>query len=47
MACADSFEARVPFGRYLGQIATDTERSYFHRALTVLGADAGPPSQSR
>lgn len=42
VACADSFEARVPFGRFLGQIATDTERSYFHRALTALGADAGP-----
>ena len=42
VACADSFEARVPFGRFLGQIATDTERSYFRRALTALGADAGP-----
>lgn len=42
VACADSFEARVPFGRFLGQIATDTERTYFHRALTALGLDAGP-----
>jgi thiaminase/transcriptional activator TenA len=42
VACADSFEARVPFGRFLGQIATDTERSYFRRALAALGADAGP-----
>ncbi|WP_329237735.1 hypothetical protein OG417_34600 [Actinoallomurus sp. NBC_01490] len=42
MACAESFEARVPFGRYLGQIATDTERRHLHRALTVLAADAGP-----
>lgn len=42
VAYADSFEARVPFGRYLGQIATDTERSYFHRALTALGVDPGP-----
>jgi thiaminase (transcriptional activator TenA) len=42
VACADSFEARVPFGRFLGQIATDTERTYFHRALAALGLDAGP-----
>ncbi|GII94570.1 aminopyrimidine aminohydrolase [Sinosporangium siamense] len=43
VACADSFEARVPFGRFLGQIATDTERSYFHRALAALGGDLAPP----
>jgi thiaminase/transcriptional activator TenA len=41
VACADSFEARVPFGRVLGQIVTDTERTYFHRALSALGADFG------
>lgn len=41
VACADSFEARVPFGRFLGQIATDTERTYFHRALSALGAGSG------
>ncbi len=39
VAAADSFEARVPFGRFLGQIATDEERSYFHRALAALGED--------
>ncbi|WP_283136894.1 TenA family protein [Rhizohabitans arisaemae] len=38
VATADTFEARVPYGRFLGQIVTDTERSYFHRALSALGA---------
>ncbi|GII28897.1 TenA family protein [Planotetraspora mira] len=40
VAGADRFESRVPFGRFLGQIVTDTERSYFHRALAALGVDA-------
>ncbi len=39
VAAADTFEARVPFGRFLGQTATDSERGYFHRALRALGAD--------
>ncbi|GAA4559178.1 TenA family protein [Planotetraspora kaengkrachanensis] len=40
VAGADRFESRVPFGRFLGQIVTDTERSYFHRALADLGVGA-------
>ncbi|MFC0551108.1 TenA family protein [Planotetraspora thailandica] len=40
VAAADRFEARVPFGRFLGQTVTDTERGYFHRALEALGVDA-------
>ncbi|RBQ18896.1 TenA family transcriptional regulator [Spongiactinospora rosea] len=39
VAAAGSFEARVPYGRFLGQIATDEERGYFHRALAALGED--------
>ncbi|HEY9521857.1 MAG TPA: TenA family protein [Thermopolyspora sp.] len=39
VACADTFEARVPFGRFLGETVSDTERGYFHRALAALGAD--------
>ncbi len=42
VACADSFEARVPIGRFLGLTVTDTERGYFHRALAALGADLVP-----
>lgn len=42
VASADSFEARVPFSRFVGQIATDTERSYFHRALAELGGELSP-----
>lgn len=38
VASADSFEARVPFGRFLGQTATTEEKTYFHRALAALGA---------
>ncbi|WP_329083544.1 MULTISPECIES: TenA family protein [unclassified Streptosporangium] len=38
VACADSFESRVPFGRFLGEIATTEEVTYFHRALAALGA---------
>lgn len=37
VACADSFEARVPYGRFLGQVATTEEKTYFHRALAELG----------
>jgi thiaminase (transcriptional activator TenA) len=40
VATADRFEARVPFGRFLGQTVTDTERGYFHRALESLGVGA-------
>ncbi|GAA3417290.1 TenA family protein [Streptosporangium vulgare] len=38
VACADSFESRVPFGQFLGEIATTEELTYFHRALAALGA---------
>ncbi|GAA2660203.1 TenA family protein [Nonomuraea recticatena] len=41
VACADSFEARVPYGRFLGQVATTEEKTYFHRALDALGAGTG------
>ncbi|WP_113704273.1 TenA family protein [Nonomuraea lactucae] len=37
VACAGSFEARVPYGRFLGQVATAEEKTYFHRALAALG----------
>ncbi|MEU7002263.1 TenA family protein [Nonomuraea sp. NPDC046570] len=42
VACADSFEARVPIARFLGLTVTDTERGYFHRALAALGEDLVP-----
>lgn len=42
VASADSFDARVPYGRFLGQVATTEEKTYFHRALEALGAGAGP-----
>lgn len=38
VASADSFESRVPFGRFLGETATTEEKTYFHRALAALGA---------
>ncbi|WP_326823887.1 TenA family protein [Streptosporangium sp. NBC_01639] len=37
VASADSFESRVPFGRFLGETATTEEKTYFHRALAALG----------
>jgi thiaminase/transcriptional activator TenA len=42
VAAADTFEARIPLGRFLGQTVTDTERDYFHRALASLGIDLAP-----
>ncbi|MEW1847311.1 TenA family protein [Nonomuraea angiospora] len=44
VASADTFEARVPYGRFLGQVATTEEKTYFHRALAALGGrtDASP-----
>jgi thiaminase/transcriptional activator TenA len=41
VAAADSYEARVPYGRFLGQVATADEKTYFHRALAELGGRAG------
>ncbi|MFF4414141.1 TenA family protein [Streptosporangium sp. NPDC001559] len=38
VAAADTFESRVPFGRFLGETATTEEKTYFHRALAALGA---------
>jgi thiaminase (transcriptional activator TenA) len=38
VASADTFESRVPFGRFLGETATTEEKTYFHRALADLGA---------
>jgi thiaminase/transcriptional activator TenA len=43
VACADSFEARVPYGRFLGQVATTEEKTYFHRALAALGGRTQAP----
>ncbi|MBX6383409.1 MAG: TenA family protein [Microbispora sp.] len=40
VAAADTFEARVAVGRFLGQTVADTEHGYFQRALAALGADA-------
>ncbi|MEV7006553.1 TenA family protein [Streptosporangium sp. NPDC051022] len=40
VASADSFESRVPFGRFLGETATTEEKTYFHRALAALGVTA-------
>ncbi|MFI6292019.1 TenA family protein [Nonomuraea sp. NPDC050790] len=37
VASADTFEARVPYGKFLGQVATTEEKTYFHRALAQLG----------
>jgi thiaminase/transcriptional activator TenA len=37
VAGADTFEARVPYGKFLGQVATTEEKTYFHRALAELG----------
>lgn len=37
VASADTFEARVPYGQFLGQVATTEEKTYFHRALAALG----------
>ncbi|WP_327090814.1 TenA family protein [Nonomuraea sp. NBC_01738] len=37
VAAADSFAARVPYGQFLGQVATTEEKTYFHRALEALG----------
>ncbi|MFC4112232.1 TenA family protein [Nonomuraea zeae] len=44
VARADTFEARVPYGKFLGQVATTEEKTYFHRALAELGGrtDAEP-----
>ncbi|MBB5084578.1 TenA family protein [Nonomuraea endophytica] len=36
VASADTFEARVPYGKFLGQVATTEEKTYFHRALAEL-----------
>ncbi|WP_157246187.1 TenA family protein [Nonomuraea typhae] len=37
VASADTFAARVPYGQFLGQVATAEEKTYFHRALAALG----------
>lgn len=44
VAAADTFEARVAVGRFLGQTVADTERGYFHRALAELGGELTPPT---
>ncbi|KAB8186236.1 TenA family transcriptional regulator [Nonomuraea phyllanthi] len=43
VASADTFEARVPYGRFLGQTATTEEKTYFHRALAELGGRTEVP----
>ncbi|WP_240777114.1 TenA family protein [Nonomuraea basaltis] len=43
VASADTFEARVPYGRFLGQVATTEEKTYFHRALAKLGGRTEVP----
>ncbi|GAA4072227.1 TenA family protein [Nonomuraea soli] len=43
VAGADSFEARVPYGQFLGHVATTSEKTYFHRAIEALGAASAPP----
>ncbi|GAA4942008.1 thiaminase/transcriptional activator TenA [Nonomuraea thailandensis] len=43
VAAADTFEARVPYGRFLGQVATTEEKTYFHRALAELGGRTEVP----
>ncbi|MEU6710106.1 TenA family protein [Nonomuraea sp. NPDC046802] len=45
VASADSFEARVPYGRFLGQTATTEEKTYFHRALAELGGRTDAPPE--
>ncbi|MFG1707892.1 TenA family protein [Nonomuraea sp. M3C6] len=45
VASADTFEARVPYGRFLGQVATTEEKTYFHRALAELGGRADAPPE--
>lgn len=43
VASADTFEARVPYGQFLGQVATTEEKTYFHRAIEELRAAPAPP----
>ncbi|AQZ60123.1 Thiaminase II [[Actinomadura] parvosata subsp. kistnae] len=43
VAAADTFEARVPYGTFLGQVATTEEKTYFHRALAELGGRTEVP----
>lgn len=43
VASADTFEARVPYGKFLGQVATTEEKTYFHRALAELGGHTEAP----
>ncbi|MFI7699037.1 TenA family protein [Nonomuraea sp. NPDC049480] len=43
VASADTFEARVPYGKFLGQVATTEEKTYFHRALAELGGRTDVP----
>jgi ATP-dependent helicase/nuclease subunit B len=43
VASADTFEARVPYGKFLGQVATTEEKTYFHRALSELGGRTEVP----
>ncbi|MFI6511116.1 TenA family protein [Streptosporangium sp. NPDC050855] len=47
VASADTFESRVPFGRFLGQTATSEELTYFDRALEALGATPGDLTSPR
>jgi thiaminase (transcriptional activator TenA) len=43
VASADTFEARVPYAKFLGQVATTEEKTYFHRALAALGGRTEVP----
>ncbi len=45
VAAADTFEARVPYGKFLGQVATTEEKTYFHRALAELGGSTDTPAE--
>ncbi|MFG2077785.1 TenA family protein [Nonomuraea maritima] len=45
VAAADTFEARVPYGTFLGQVATTEEKTYFHRALAELGGRTDAPTE--
>ncbi|TDD39651.1 TenA family transcriptional regulator [Nonomuraea terrae] len=45
VASADTFEARVPYGKFLGQTATTEEKTYFHRALAELGGRTDAPPE--